>query len=501
MNFLVVVLCTALCGIFFPARVIAQDVTLTSRDKSIELSGNLLSFDGDYYRVDTVYGELTIDSTGVLCEGPACPNLESYIAQLTFSGSPVIGRVLLPALIEGFARQSGLVTVRQERDDAQIGYWLQSSDAGETLAYFDIRLTSSDEAFADLLALDADVAMALRVAEPEEIALAKEIGLGVLTNGRQQAFLGMDAVTFVVPENSGLTSLSKQQISEVLSGKIRDWAKLTDSEAAPIRLYSQSGAASALVQANFGVTSDDAEGLTALTNPFPEQPGSLAFGLAFLSSLPKEMRPIGLTTSCGISHDPTELAVRSGEIGNAFPLVLYRPMRRLPEIGQDFFDYLESSAGQRVVTRAGYVPSAPTIYAFDAVWSRITNALLQAETPEQFEALQNAVRVLKPRDLFGGAFRFEADSETLDASSLALLGQLVRLIEYGELDGRQLMFAGFGAEGAHAQMVEQALFEALQPLSLSAETVSIEFGDIIPLECPETEGAERLNTRVEVWIR
>jgi phosphate transport system substrate-binding protein len=176
-------------------------------------------------------------------------------------------------------------------------------------------------------------------------------------------------------------------------------------------------------------------------------------------------------------------------------------MRRLPEIGQDFFDYLESSAGQRVVTRAGYVPSAPTIYAFDAVWSRITNALLQAETPEQFEALQNAVRVLKPRDLFGGAFRFEADSETLDASSLALLRQLVRLIEYGELDGRQLMFAGFGAEGAHAQMVEQALFEALQPLSLSAETVSIEFGDIIPLECPETEGAERLNTRVEVWIR
>lgn len=501
MKFWVAVLCTALCSIFIPVSLIAQDVTLTSRDKSIEVSGNLLGFDGDYYRVDTVYGELTIDSTGVLCEGPACPNLESYIAQLTFSGSPVIGRVLLPALIEGFARQSGLVTVRQETGDLQIGYWLQSSDAGETLAYFDIRLTGSDEAFADLLALDADVAMALRVAQPEEIALAKEIGLGVLTNGRQQAFLGMDAVTFVVPENSGLTSLSKQQISEILSGATQNWADLTGSEPGPIRLYSQPGAASVFAQTELSFDSIDTEDSAIQTAPFPEQPGSLSSGLAFLSSLPKDMRPISLTTQCGMNHDPTELAVRSGEIRGAFPLVLYRPMRRLPEIGQDFFDYLESSAGQRVVTRAGYVPSAPTMYAFDAVWSRITNALLQAETSEQFEALQNAVRILKPRELFGGAFRFDTNSDTLDASSWALLRQLVRLIEYGELDGRQLMFAGFGAKSAHAQMVEQALLEALQPVSLTAETVSVEFGNIIPLECPETEGADRLNTRVEVWIR
>ena len=501
MKLLVAVLFTALCGTLIPVRLFAQDVTLPSRDRSIEVSGNLLGFDGDYYRVDTVYGELTIDSTGVLCEGPACPNLESYIVQLTFSGSPVIGRVLLPALIEGFARQSDLVTVRKEVGDSQIGYWLQSSDAVETLAYFDIRLTSSDEAFADLLALDADVAMALRVAEPDEITLAKEIGLGVLTNGRQQAFLGMDAVTFVVPEHSGLTSLSKLQLSQVMSGKIRNWAELTDSEPAPLRLYSQPGAVSVLMQSGYDFTSEDAEGLTPQTSPFPEQPGNLAFGLALLSSLPKKMRPIGLTTPCGISHDPNELAVRSGEIAHAFPLVLYRPMRRLPEIGQDFFDYLESSAGQRVVTRAGYVPSAPTIYAFEAVWSRIANALLQAETPEQFEALQNAVRTLKPRELFGGAFRLEVGTEMLDAPSSALLRQLVRLIEYGELDSRQLMFAGFGADGANARMVEQALHDALQPLSLTAQTVSVEFGDIIPLECPETEGAARLNTRVEVWIR
>ncbi len=55
------------------AAVLADDVTLKSRDGAIELSGTLLGFDGEFYRVETQYGELTVDGSGVLCEGPGCP--------------------------------------------------------------------------------------------------------------------------------------------------------------------------------------------------------------------------------------------------------------------------------------------------------------------------------------------------------------------------------------------------------------------------------------------
>ena len=64
----------------------AQNVTLTSQDGTIQLAGTLLSFDGDYYRVDTIYGELTLDSSGVTCEGPGCPDLADFLAEVTFSG-------------------------------------------------------------------------------------------------------------------------------------------------------------------------------------------------------------------------------------------------------------------------------------------------------------------------------------------------------------------------------------------------------------------------------
>jgi len=99
-------LCAALflwVGIF-PA--VAQDVTLLSRDGSVEISGTLLGFDGEFYRVSTEYGELTVDGSGVSCDGPGCPNLQDFVAELYISGSATMGAVLMPALIDAYAQRA-----------------------------------------------------------------------------------------------------------------------------------------------------------------------------------------------------------------------------------------------------------------------------------------------------------------------------------------------------------------------------------------------------------
>ena len=51
----------------------AQDVTLTSRDGALSLSGTLLGYDGEFFRIETRYGQLTVDGQGVTCDGPAAP--------------------------------------------------------------------------------------------------------------------------------------------------------------------------------------------------------------------------------------------------------------------------------------------------------------------------------------------------------------------------------------------------------------------------------------------
>ena len=79
------------------APALANDITLTSKDGAVEINGTLLGFDGEFYRVDTLYGELTVDGTGVTCDGPGCPNLLDYVAEVTISGAASMADVLMPA--------------------------------------------------------------------------------------------------------------------------------------------------------------------------------------------------------------------------------------------------------------------------------------------------------------------------------------------------------------------------------------------------------------------
>ena len=70
---------------------IAQDVTLTSRDGALAISGQLQGFDGEYYRIDSSYGLLTVDGQGVICDGPACPDLAAPKAVIRVVGAGALG--------------------------------------------------------------------------------------------------------------------------------------------------------------------------------------------------------------------------------------------------------------------------------------------------------------------------------------------------------------------------------------------------------------------------
>src|SRR6056297_1356578 len=140
MSFVRAAFCAALVFICTVAAGVAQDVTLTSRDGDVESSGYLLGLDGEFYRVDTVYGELTVDGSGVLCAGPGCPNLENYVARVTLSGAPVIGRVLMPALIEAFAIRNDYGLERVSDDDRGVTFALTDRETQRLIGEFTFRL-------------------------------------------------------------------------------------------------------------------------------------------------------------------------------------------------------------------------------------------------------------------------------------------------------------------------------------------------------------------------
>jgi len=80
---------------------LSQDVTLKSLDGSIEMRGTLRSFDGDFYRLETEFGVITVGKTDVRCEGPACPVLNAYFSEIRIAAPMAMQRDLL----RGVARQ------------------------------------------------------------------------------------------------------------------------------------------------------------------------------------------------------------------------------------------------------------------------------------------------------------------------------------------------------------------------------------------------------------
>ncbi|MEM9637823.1 MAG: substrate-binding domain-containing protein, partial [Pseudomonadota bacterium] len=209
----------------------AQDVTLTSRDGLIELTGTLLGFDGEFYRIDTLYGELTVDGSGVLCEGPGCPNLQDYVAELSISGSATMGAVLMPALIEGFALRNGYTALRRVEDKTHFNYTLTDDQTGKLAAVFFFRVTNTDEGFADLLANEADIVMALREIRSEERLRAEEAGMGDMTGDNRSRVLALDAVVPIVAPNNPVRAISPVDLARAYAGQITNWADLGGPDA------------------------------------------------------------------------------------------------------------------------------------------------------------------------------------------------------------------------------------------------------------------------------
>ena len=80
----------------YPVGAVAQDVTLTSRDGALAISGTLSGYDGEIFRISSAYGPLTIDGQGVTCAGPACPDLLAPKAVIAITGAVDAGAKLLP---------------------------------------------------------------------------------------------------------------------------------------------------------------------------------------------------------------------------------------------------------------------------------------------------------------------------------------------------------------------------------------------------------------------
>ncbi|WP_386624545.1 substrate-binding domain-containing protein [Sulfitobacter geojensis] len=505
--------------LFTTTGAMAQDVSLSSRDGKVELSGTLLGFDGEFYRLSTDYGELTIDGSGVSCTGPGCPNLQDFVAEIELSGSATMGAVLMPALIDAYAQRSGYSVSREDVDATRFVLSLTDVATGKRAARFGFRASNTDEGFADLLADEADIVMALREIRPDERKLAREAGMGDLTGPNRSRVLALDAVVPIVAAGNPLRSISPLNLAQVFAGEITNWNALGGPDA-PIELHVPNGSSGlsqaledqVLKPAKLELSSDAIRNQTPADIAQAVAKDTLAIGLTSYAER-QSTRVLTLGGTCGFALDAARRTIKTEDYPLTAPMFLYFPARRLPLIAREFLAFSRSGAAQNVIRRAGFVDQAPEEISISAQGNRFANAITVAGPEIPLEEMQRMVATLSPMARLTTSFRFETGSIRLDAQSRSNVQQLARALEQGRYDARQILFVGFSdGQGAAKPNRDIALRRAeavLRAVSAAAVTANLErvdlgvdaFGEAMPMACDDTSWGRQVNRRVEVWVR
>lgn len=490
-------LCAAIfAALFVPVIAAAQDVTLSSRDGALVLDGTLMGFDGEFYRIETRYGLLTVDGQGVICTGPGCPDLTAPMAVIRIVGEAGPGNALLPGLFRAFAAERGL-DVTEANDSGGFRMELRDPEAGRALARISFAPLPAPQARADLMAGRAELILSPH-AEP---------GLGERT-------IALDALVPVVAADNPLPTMSTADLARVLAGEVANWAELGGPDMPVVVHALDEGAAfQQALDARLGrpvraaVRHGDAATLAQAVARDP-------YGVAMLGRAEAgPARILPLTDSCGFPLLPDTLSVKAEDYPLALPLRFVTPRRRLPLMAREFLEFLSLPAAQGAVTAAGYVDRAPERRAMTADGLRLINAVRGAGADVSLSDLKALVEAMAGADRLSLTFRFTDGSSTLDGPSRDNLADLARLMEAGQFAGEDLVLAGFSdgsgdadanraLSQARADAVLQALAEMVEDLPEGQEMPRVlAFGEASPMACDATAGGRRINRRVEVWLR
>lgn len=467
----------------------AQDVTLTSRDGALTVAGKLNGYDGEFFRLQTDFGPLTVDAQGVTCEGPACPDLTAPKAEIAITGSADMAGRLLAPLLSAFAETHGWTY-------AEGPPFTLSTAAGDVLAEVSFSASTPDEAHAALLSGAALLSFSA-LTEPDL--------------GSQS--VALDAMVPITSPDNPLPRISTADLAAVLSGKVSNWSQIGGPDM-PLVLHGLASdsdlgrALGARLGRDLVVTVVHGSG-QELAAAVARDPWAIAVtGRAQVGAA----RLLPLTDSCGFALSPGRLAVKAQDYPLTLPVFLLKPRHRLPLVARDFLAFLSTPKAQSVIARSGLTDRSVERLPMGADGSRLINAIKGAGEETTLADLQALAGAMEGADRLSLTFRFQDGTDTLDAASRDTLSDLAQMLEAGVFKGQALTLVGFsdgaGSAGANrelalnrAQSVLAALKVLVPGMELGQLPLVASFGEALPMACDKVPAGRHLNRRVEVWMR
>ncbi|WP_189411525.1 phosphate ABC transporter substrate-binding/OmpA family protein [Neogemmobacter tilapiae] len=496
----------------------AQDITLTSLDGSVRLTGELISVSEDNYVLRGEFGEVQVPTAKMRCEGAACPPMTAAAKTLAIAGSDTIGEELMPLLLSGLAEAQGAAARKTMLDETTAGFSiLADGGKGDEIYAATVQFKGSSTGFAGLLEETAEIGMSSRPVKPEEVELFAFADLGDPTDLAQEHAFAVDGLLVIVHPDLPLVALNSEEISGLLSGRISNWKELGGPDLA-VKVFSRSEKSGTFSTVTDAILKPHGEVMSAgatildrsdaLSAAVAQEPGAIGYvGFAFKG----DSKPVKLVSSCDLINDPSAFAAKTGEYPLSRRLYLYTTNKELSRPAQDLLAFATAAAAYPFVEKAGFLSYLPERRDQNGTAETIRAAIKASTSRTEVNALRELFVDLTEWDRLSTTFRFRTGSADLDNESQR---DLIRLVDYlrSSPEGTEVAFVGFtDSEGpfeanralgeSRAQTIASLVADALQETGLAPSPFVVKsYGELNPVACNDDIAGQRNNRRVEVWI-
>ncbi len=501
--------------------LIAQSVVLEGTGGGITIEGDLLSYENGFFKVATTLGEFNISAASVVCKGESCPKEEADIrADFAIIGSDTIGGELMPLLVKGFSERQGIVIASTSKTgDHQVVLDAIADDGfGEEAFKVMIEDRGSSTGFEALLENRADIAMSSRKVTREEAAALLAAGLGDPQDFAHEHTLAVDGLLITVHPDNPVGELYESEITDLLSGDISNWAELGGPDL-PVKIYSRDTNSGTFATVNdrflrlrglelspdAQIVADNEQMASAVTS----DPGAIGYiGYAYGD----DVKPVTIVQECGLKVAPTAFNAKAGEYPLQRMLYLYTTNKELSSDAVDLLNFSVSQEANGLVEKAGFISFGISKRDQEEVAAAVRAEMDQLTSANEANVARELYIDLLDHERLSTTFRFATGSSSLDNLSQS---DLVRLAEYlGKLpDGTEVSLVGFtdsdgsfeanrGLAQGRAAAVQDLIENYVGAEALSNVRFTTKgYGELHPVGCNDNFAGQRLNRRVEVWVK
>ena len=513
-----------------PAR--SSEVTIRVKGGGLEITGEVRSFDGVNYVVESPsIGLMTFNVQRVDCIGEACGKRVAAPVPLAdrlnpaapdtivIAGPSALAGGLMPALIRDYAASIGATATQVVGGQAgELRIKLANAD-GAALATFVLKGQDQASALESVGRQAALIGLSERPLS-EQDALRLTGGERKFVRAENELLVAGDGLALIVTSANQFIALSEEDIARIFSGQIDDWFHL-GAKNAPITVYTtdRSGGAVATLEAqilkprglvlgaNIKELATDGE----VADMVARDPA--AIGLASFSAT-SNVRRINITGTCGLIARPSAFAIKAGEYALSRPLYLYSAGAPAEPAARGLIRYAASKRAQALITEADFIDRSVGELGVDDQKERMAHALNAPPQAFDMELMRQLLADIKGARRLSITFRFNRGTIDFDARSRREIAHLAELLQSPELAGKNVTLVGFSdAETKlslmtafalkRASQVRQAVMAAAGPgaRAFAGNLHTRGYGPIAPLVCNDTPDHRQLNRRVEVWVK